>query len=774
LNEASRPTIRAKISILFAAVVGCIALFIYLYFPGRLEQQAVQAIGSKAETMAYLAGHAAIAGIHFEDSTAIADAIEPLRQNPEVRFVTVTDTRGRVLLAYDLAGRGRARSPAPGISEDRTTFRAIATIRYRGDPVGGIELGLSLDALYDEIARSRANVAAVSGLVLLFGFAGAFTLAGFITRPLARMVRVVERVSAGDLSERTAIRSRDEVGYLASAFDRMVGRLETAYGDLNAVNRELEARVQARTAELEREIDERRRAEVALRESEHQFRTMFESAAIGIALVDRAGHLLEVNRALLGMIGVERDALLAGTIHELVGTGDATTDWSAFQEVVDGSREEVAEDVRCRASDGRQLWGHAAVSAVRDRTGAFQFAIVMIENTTEQRELEQQLTQSQKLEAVGRLAGGIAHDFNNLLTTINGLADLVLADRPTDDPMFDDLVEIRKAGDRAAALTGQLLAFSRRQVARPEAVDLNVTIRELATMLGRLIGEDIDLSLDLDPELSALRADPSQLTQVIMNLAVNARDAMPEGGRLRIATAAIELGAAQAARLNTAGAGPHLRLDVEDNGHGMDEQTVKRVFEPFFTTKAIGRGTGLGLATVYGIVQQSGGGIAVESAPGRGTRFSVYLPIPTDAMEPRPAVHEDAAAGGHETILVVEDEVAVRSLVARVLRARGYEVIEASNGSDALQLASTAAERIDAVVTDVIMPEMSGPAMIRRLTELRPELRVVYMSGYTQNEVLHHGIAQDEVSFLQKPMSPAALAAKVREVLDASPTPALN
>jgi CheY-like chemotaxis protein len=303
-------------------------------------------------------------------------------------------------------------------------------------------------------------------------------------------------------------------------------------------------------------------------------------------------------------------------------------------------------------------------------------------------------------------------------------------------------------------------------VVQPEVLDLNATIHDLVAMLRRLIGEDIALELELPTGLPAIKADRGHLTQIIMNLAVNARDAMPRGGTLRVSTSVVALDDAQVARIGTSGRGDHVRMTVEDTGHGMDESTMRRIFEPFFTTKAIGKGTGLGLATVYGIVKQAGGGIDVQSQPGRGSTFSIFLPVTAaDAGQARPAP-ASADQGGGETVLVVEDEDAVRSLVARVLRSRGYRVLEAASGTLALAVVDAHIGAIDLILTDVIMPGMSGPELVRRLIAERPALRVIYMSGYTQDEVLHHGVRQDTASFLEKPMTPGGLAAKVREVLD--------
>jgi PAS domain S-box-containing protein len=382
-------------------------------------------------------------------------------------------------------------------------------------------------------------------------------------------------------------------------------------------------------------------------------------------------------------------------------------------------------------------------------------------------ENEEELRQSQKMEAVGRLAGGIAHDFNNLLTVINGYSELILHRLGPADPIRAELEAIKQAGARAAALTGQLLAFSRRQALQSRVLDLNAVVANMDSMLRRTIGEDIELRTVLQPELGRVKADPGQIEQVILNLAVNARDAMPHGGRLTIETADVELDETQTRRLLTVIPGPHVLLAVSDTGCGMDKETQARIFEPFFTTKEKGKGTGLGLSTVYGIVKQSGGSIWVYSEPGRGTTFKIYLPR---VEEPAEAVEPDTAGapspGGTETILLVEDEAGVRSLARTALQAYGYTVLEASNGSEALQICERHEGPIHLLVTDVVMPGMSGKELADRLASGRPEIKALYVSGYTDGSIIHHGMLDPSVAFLQKPFSPDALARKAREVLD--------
>src|SRR5881397_1969037 len=389
-------------------------------------------------------------------------------------------------------------------------------------------------------------------------------------------------------------------------------------------------------------------------------------------------------------------------------------------------------------------------------------------DVTERLGLEQQLRQAQKMEAVGRLAGGVAHDFNNILTAITGHAELLLEDLGLHDPRRADVDEIRRSAERAAGLTRQLLAFSRQQVLQPKVVDVNALVLDMDKLLRRLIGEDVELATVLDPALGRVKADPGQLEQVIVNLAVNARDAMPDGGKLTLETRNIDLDSSYTLEHSLVKPGPYVQLTVSDSGIGMDEETQAHAFEPFFTTKPRGQGTGLGLAMVYGTVKQSGGFIWVYSEPGHGATFKIYLPrvdTPTEAATlPAPTVQP---ARGSETVLLAEDEPAVRAIAQQALERHGYTVLAAPSGAAALALAAQHAATIDLLLTDVVMPGMSGRDLADRLTAQRPGIRVLYISGYTDNAIVRHGMLEPGLAYLQKPFRPHALVRKVREVLDA-------
>jgi len=423
----------------------------------------------------------------------------------------------------------------------------------------------------------------------------------------------------------------------------------------------------------------------------------------------------------------------------------------------------IQTTVRAQHANGEWVWLEISSSTL-DQQGS---TVNVSRDITERKRLESQLLQSQKMETVGRLAGGIAHDFNNLLTAITGYADLALEDLPPASPVRGDIEDLRKAADRATSLTRQLLAFARKQLIEPRIVNLNQLISDMDGFIRRLIGEQLELSTLPAPNLGSVRVDTNQIEQVVINLVINARDAMPQGGRLTIATANVVIDAGYAGEHIDVTPGRYVLLTVGDTGGGMDAAVQEHLFEPFFTTKGLGRGTGLGLATCYGIVKQHGGYILPYSEPGRGTLMKVYLPRVDAPLDPLPSAEVYTNARGDETILLVEDEAAVRELAARVLRGQGYMVLEAGDGLEALRVVDREdTGRIDLLVTDVVMPGLGGGELAERLSALRPGIKVLFTSGYTDDTLLHAGQLISGTHFLHKPFSPAALAQKVRGVLD--------
>jgi PAS domain S-box-containing protein len=509
-------------------------------------------------------------------------------------------------------------------------------------------------------------------------------------------------------------------------------------------------------------------AESALRISERRFRALVEESWDAIALFAADGTILYGSPATTRLLGYDLTEFVGRNAMELIHPDDRAGVLVRLQEAMTAPRTRVHVAARvCHKNDSWRYLEGVFTNLLDDPSvGAI---VNNYRDVTDRRVLEEQVMLSQKMEAIGRLAGGVAHDFNNILTAIGGYSDLLLADLPPDDPRRHDVEEIHQATQRAAALTQQLLAFSRRQVLQPKVVNLNTLVPDIEKMLRRLIGEDILFATVLHPRLGNVRADPGQMEQVIVNLAVNARDAMPQGGRLTIETRNVELDEAYTADHPSIKPGRYVMLVVTDTGVGMDEETKARIFEPFFTTKVRGKGTGLGLATVYGIVQQTGGHIWPYSEPGQGTAMRVYLPrvdAPADTIE-HPSDVGSNVAGGTETILVVEDEAPVRAVTRQLLERNGYTVLEAPDGAAALALldGETGGRHIDLLLTDVIMPGMSGRALADQLKARRPHLRVLFMSGYTDDAVVRHGMLEPGLAYLEKPFRPPTLLRKVRAVL---------
>jgi PAS domain S-box-containing protein len=579
----------------------------------------------------------------------------------------------------------------------------------------------------------------IGGLALLLAVFLAWMQATRIIMPMRTVVRDALLLSKGDLAHRSSRASgEDEIGILGQTLNTMAEALE--------------------------------KREDALRRSEMRFRAIIENVNDIIIILNSDGTRRYTSPAMSRILGYTESELLAGTTQDLVHPDD----WPAVRELIGQVQRSPGTSVlgqaRSRHKDGSWLIFDGVLSNLTDVPG-IEGIVINLRDVTQHSTLEAELRQAQKMESVGQLAGGVAHDFNNLLTVIAGRTDFLLGSSNLDSDQQTDLAEIKKAAERASELTRQLLAFSRKQLLQPRVLDLNRVMGEVEPMLRRLIGEDIQIRIIAGDCLGNVTADPGQLQQVLMNLALNARDAMPSGGTITLQTAnqTIRGGAGELGTATHIEPGEYVVLQVSDTGTGMDESTQRRIFEPFFTTKGQGKGTGLGLSTVYGIVKQSGAAISVVSAPGAGTTFSVYFPR-TDGYALAQSAEKEISSplSGTETILLVEDEPAVRNLVERVLNSRGYHVLSAGHGGDALKLARARDGGIDLVLTDIVMPAMSGRELVDALRTTRPDVRVLYMSGYTDDEIVRRGLHDPTMAFIQKPFTAENLAVQVRKVLDAA------
>ncbi len=589
-------------------------------------------------------------------------------------------------------------------------------------------------SLADAMAPYRHLRTALLGLFAVaagISIVGGVWIARGVSRPVRQLADAARGIEAGTYGGAVAMTRADELGELAASFNRMT------------------------SAVAERE--ER------LRESEARFRAMTESAVDAVVSVDAGGRVVSWNRGAERMFGAAAaEALLTPLERWIPGHADEALARVRTPGATSASPAPI--EGHGLRQDGRRVPIELSVATWATREGTFATAI--IRDVTERTQLEEQFRQAQKMDSIGRLAGGVAHDFNNLLTIIGGHTALLRLQLANDPSALEKIGLVQEAAARAADLTRQLLVFSRKQVLEPRILDLNAVITRVEPMLRRLIGEDVELVARPATDLGRVEADPGQITQIIVNLAVNARDAMPGGGHLTIETANVELDDVFAHLHAEVRPSPYVMLAVTDTGVGMSEEVRSHVFEPFFTTKEPGKGTGLGLATVYGIVKQSNGNIGVYSEPGRGTTFKIYLPRverPADPVGP-----EATAAGqrGTETILLVEDDEKVRALAGEVLKGHGYTVLEARHGEDAIDIAQRYHGAIHLLLTDVVMPRMGGPELAARLHPGRPAMKVLFMSGYTADTIVRHGVLDDGTAFLSKPLMPATLAAKVRETLD--------
>jgi len=673
------------------------------------------------------------------DPASARTMLEALTAEPHVVSAAIYTTDGALLASYLRRGTPSGRVPvAPGqgdghlfVSDRLLVFRAIES---GNSMIGTTVIESDLTALTARLQGDALIALCVLVVSFLVAHFTAARLERVITGPVLRLAGTADAVSTRrDNSVRAGFRGREALGQLTVAVNHMLNKI--------------------------------RHHDSALKASEEKYKLLFDANPNPMWVYDADTlAFLAVNQAAVRVYGYSRDEFLAMTIKEIRPPEDVPL----LIERLQGPREDVSRLDglwRHRRKDGTLLDVEILSSAIV--LGGVTVRLVMTTDVSEKKRLEAQLLQAQKMEAIGRLAGGVAHDFNNLLGVITGYSELLRKNLGSRDPGQKRVEQIQKAADRAAALTRQLLAFSRKEVIQPKVLDLNEIVADVDNMLHRLIGEDVQLVTKLGEDLGRVHADRGQVDQIIVNLAVNARDAMPQGGDLWIETSNVVLDEAYLRTHADVRPGPYVLLAVSDTGHGMDSETLSHIFEPFFTTKAEGKGTGLGLATVFGIVKQSGGHVSVYSEPSRGTTFRVYLPR-VDARTPANEVAVVIAppSRGTETVLLVEDAEALRPMIHEILEAAGYHVLESSDPEEAVLRAGVHDGPLDLVLTDVVMPRMSGPGLVKAVQATRPGVKVLFMSGYTNETIGRRGILEPGVHFLQKPFTSEALLGSVRTALD--------
>jgi two-component system cell cycle sensor histidine kinase/response regulator CckA len=723
-----------------------------------LNKTILNEIIKRAETSSKSAAAVAAYSLVSGDSLGMDHIVfKGKSSNNDVEYMAIVDKKMRILAHSDIKKRGEVLKEAEGRTlknnGDGTVVREIpfykdkifeiyTPILFKDKLLGGVLVGVNKSVLLNAQSFARKRIFWVCAPILLVALIGVIGISILITRSIQELASGVEELEQGKWGRSLRVYSRDELGKLTESFNKMSRTIMEQQEEVSKYTRQLQ--------------------------------TLSENAPFGMVMIAKDGTFEYINPKFRELVGYDlndipngktwfrkaypdptyRHHVISTWINDLEGLKSGEKRPRTFTVTCKGGTEKIINFIPVQLETGENLIACEDITELKRAE-------------EEKAVLQEQLRQSQKVEAVGCLAGGIAHDFNNLLTVIKGYSQLSSIELKEGDPLRGNIDEIQNAADRAASLTRQLLAFSRRQVMEMKVLDLNTLLRDLEKMLRRVIGEDIEMVIQLAEDLGRVRADVGQIEQVIMNLAVNGRDAMPNGGKLTIETANVELDEFYARSHGDVKPGHYVMFSVSDTGVGMTPEVRERIFEPFFTTKEKGKGTGLGLSTSYGIVKQSEGDIWVYSVQGKGTTFKIYLPRVNEPLEEiRKEVLKEELPRGNETILIVEDEEEVRKLAGKILERQGYRILEASQGDDALRISERHGGPIDLILVDVIMPGMSCSELAKHLKSPHPKMKVLYMSGYTDNAIVRHEVLEKGVNYIQKPFTMEGLARKVREVLD--------
>jgi len=712
-------------------LMGAISLFIAFYLPPRLEEREFRAIVEKARTIADMTAFSVGPALLFNDRKTLEESFDAAKQDKDVAYVVAADTSGAILGGRDVpvarAADCLTAGEREGVTTDGTLYRVMTPVFFEKRVIGGVFLGMSLEELRADSGRTRSAVTVLCFVIFVLGTLSAIAIGTVITVPLRRMVGVVLEISRGNIKARAPVTSADEVGILAGAFNAMVDSLHATRAQLEEANRSLEQRVEDRTRKLKQEIADREKAEARLREQEEQFRLIADNVADLIALVDVNGRRVYNSPSYRAILGDPEQMRGSDSFNE-IHPDDRERVKEAFAATVrtgTGSRLEY----RFLLRDGSVRHIESQASVVKDAAGAVAFVVVVSRDVTEKKLLERQFLRAQRMESLGTLASGIAHDLNNVLSPIMMSIELIRTKlRDKSGSRVIDALE--SSAKRGSDIVRQVLAFGRGLAGERITLQPKYIIKEIAKIIQETFPKGVEFTKDIPGDLWTISADPTQMHQVILNVCVNARDAMPEGGKLSIAAENVTLSADEARTYNDASPGPYVAISIADTGMGIRPDILDKIFEPFFTTKDPRHGTGLGLSTSIGIVRAHGGFMHVHSRLGEGTTFVIYMPAQVDGHPGADPVDDAVAAGHGEMILAVDDEPAIRETLTETLGGIGYRVITACDGVEALDQFVRHRGEVRVVVTDMMMPVMDGRATIRALRGLSPGLRIIAMSGF--------------------------------------------
>jgi PAS domain S-box-containing protein len=773
LSLRSKQMLIMMVTASIALLLACTAIAIYEVVTFR------EAMVRNLSTLAEIVGDNTSAALDFNDAPSARETLSALQADSDIIGACVYTKEGEVFTTYSRANQTQPFAPPKFQLEGSsfgpqylTLFRPIVR---KSDVVGVVYLQADRHGLYSRLERYAGIVGLVFVAAMLFAFILSYRLQRVISEPILRLARMTRSVALEkNYSVRAIKQSEDELGQLIDGFNEMLAQIQQRDVALQTAGAELEVRVAQRTAELgtanealQVENTERKQIELALQRQQTELRVLFDLMPALIWFKDTENRILRVNKRVAEASGKSVEQIEGKPSLEIY-PHEAARFYADDLEVIRSGSPKLGNVETTLGADGKEQWVETDKVPYCDKDGKVIGIIVMSQDITQRKRLESQLFQSQKMETVGKLAGGIAHEFNSILTAIIGQSELLLGDLPPGSSLAKNATEISRAAGRAATLTRQLLAYGRKQILQPEILDLNRIIAGMDGMFHHLMGGDVTMNIVAAPDLKSMMADAGQIEQVILNMAINAREAMPNGGKLTLETANVSFDQESIGRYSELRAGDYVMLAITDTGAGMKDEVKARAFEPFFTTKAVGQGTGLGLSTCYGIVKQSGGHISVYSEPGRGTTFKIYLPeVKTQAAIIPPRLPSPELPRGTETILLVEDDPALREMAGTLLKRLGYTVWAAANGVEALSLKQQrSVGHIDLLFTDVVMPHMSGKELADRVQVLYPHTKILFTSAYTENAIVNQGVLNKGVVVLQKPFTPSALAHKLREILD--------